>query len=164
MIRPVTTADAAAITALYNPYIERTVISFEQNPVSISEMTARIRAISAAYPYFVWENGGEVLGYACLHQWNERYAYHFVAEDSIYLKMGYERRGIGTALLTALLEAARNRAFHAVVAAITVPNAASTGLHERFGFQKAGVLRELGYKCDTWLDVGYWQLLLKETT
>jgi phosphinothricin acetyltransferase len=160
MIRPVTLADTPAITAIYNPYIERTTISFEETPLPVSDMAARIRDISASHPYLVYEEDSEILGYAYLHQWKERAAYRFAVEDSIYLKTGHERKGIGEALLRALLEEARKMALHAVVAVITIPNAASTGLHEKLGFRKIGELREIGFKFDSWLVVGYWQILL----
>ena len=160
MIRPVSIADAPAIAAIYNPYIEQTVISFEETPVSLNNMEARIRTISAEYPYIVWEENNEVLGYAYLNRWRERNAYRFAVEDSIYIKMGHERKGIGRALLTRLIDGARRHSLHAMVAVITVPNERSVGLHEKLGFRKIGQLGEIGFKLGNWLDVGYWELLL----
>lgn len=160
MIRPASVADAGAIAAIYNPYIEQTVITFEEAPVSLNDMEARIRAICAGYPYLVWEESGEVLGYAYLNKWKERAAYRFAVEDSVYIKMGHERKGIGAALLTALIEEARGRSLHAMVAVITVPNERSVGLHEKLGFRKIGQLDEIGFKLGRWLDVGYWELFL----
>ncbi|MDR0637081.1 MAG: GNAT family N-acetyltransferase [Treponema sp.] len=160
MIRPASVADAAAIAAIYNPYIEQTVISFEEMPVSLTSMEARIRAIGAEYPYLVWEDNNEVLGYAYLNKWKERLAYRFAVEDSIYIKMGHERKGIGRALLTRLIDEAHRRSLHAMVAVITVPNERSVGLHEKLGFRKIGQLDEIGFKLGNWLDVGYWELLL----
>jgi phosphinothricin acetyltransferase len=81
-------------------------------------------------------------------------------EDSIYLKNGCEGRGIGKQLLSRLLEEIKKTDLHAVVAVITVPNDRSIGLHEKFGFVKIAQFPEIGYKMDTWLDVGYWELLL----
>lgn len=160
MIRPVSVADAAAIAAIYNPYIEQTVISFEEMPVSLNDMEARIRAIGAEYPYLVWEENNEVLGYAYLNKWKERLAYRFAVEDSVYIKKGHERKGIGEALLTRLIDEARRRSLHAMVAVITIPNERSVGLHEKLGFRKIGQLDEIGFKLGNWLDVGYWELLL----
>ena len=160
MIRPASVADAAAIAAIYNPYIDQTVISFEEMPVSLTSMEARIRTIGAEYPYLVWEENNHVLGYAYLNKWKERLAYRFAVEDSIYIKMGHERRGIGAALLTRLIDEARRRSLHAMVAVITVPNERSVGLHEKLGFRKIGQLDEIGFKLGNWLDVGYWELLL----
>jgi phosphinothricin acetyltransferase len=160
MIRPASVADAAAIAAIYNPYIEQTVISFEEMLVSLNDMEARIRTISAAYPYLVWEENNEVLGYAYLNKWKERIAYRFAVEDSVYVKQGHERKGIGAALLTRLIDEARRRSLHTMMAVITVPNERSVGLHEKLGFRKAGQFDEIGWKLGNWLNVGYWELLL----
>ncbi|MDR1398815.1 MAG: GNAT family N-acetyltransferase [Treponema sp.] len=160
MIRPVNVADAAAIAAIYNPYIEQTAISFEEAPVSLNTMEARIRTISAEYPYIVWEENNEVLGYAYLNKWKERRAYRFAVEDSVYIKRGHERKGIGTALLSSLIHEAQRRSLHAMVAGITVPNEGSVGLHEKLGFRKIGQLDEIGFKLGNWLNVGYWELLV----
>jgi phosphinothricin acetyltransferase len=160
MIRPVHSTDAAALCAIYNYYIEQTVVSFEQEPVSPADMEKRILTITAKYPWLVYEDAGTVLGYAYINTWRERYAYRFSVEDSIYLKRGCEGRGIGTALLSALLNAARARDIHAIIAGITVPNERSARLHEAFGFKQIALFNAVGYKMNQWLDVGYWELVL----
>jgi phosphinothricin acetyltransferase len=160
MIRPVTAADAAAICAIYNPYVTDTVISFEEAPVSAAVMKGRIGAIAAVYPWIVYEEGGAVSGYACLHRWHERRAYRFAAEDTIYLRPDCCGRGIGSALLQRLIEEARRMELHVIMSAITVPNDASVGLHEKFGFTQAGCFSGIGYKAGRRLDVGYWELIL----
>jgi phosphinothricin acetyltransferase len=161
MIRPVTREDAAAICAIYNPYIEHTVISFEESPVTAAQMEDRIRAVSAAYPWLVWEEpGGGIAGYAYLHAWHERRAYRFAAEDSIYLREDSLGRGIGGALLGKLLEEARGMELHAIMSVITVPNERSASLHEKFGFKQVGCFSGIGYKFGRRLDVGYWELPL----
>jgi phosphinothricin acetyltransferase len=160
VLRRVSAGDGAAICSIYNYYIENTVITFEEDPLSVEAMTGRIREISAVYPWFVWEEEGEVTGYAYLNKWKERIAYRYSAEDSIYIKRGHEGRGIGGKLLSRLLEELPGIGIHAVTAVITVPNDRSAALHEKFGFKKAGRLNEIGFKMNRWLDVGYWELLL----
>ncbi|MDR2110712.1 MAG: GNAT family N-acetyltransferase [Spirochaetaceae bacterium] len=160
MIRPVTLGDAPAICGIYNHYVKNTVITFEERPVSIHEMEGRIREITPVFPWVVWEEAAGIAGYAYIHRWKERSAYRFSVEDSIYLKKGYEGKGIGKRLLSTLLEEIKKTDVHAVVAAITIPNDRSIGLHEKFGFVKIARFPEIGYKLDTWLDVGYWELLL----
>jgi phosphinothricin acetyltransferase len=160
MIRPVKPGDAAAICGIYNYYVKNTAVTFEEKPVSIHEMEGRIRETAAAFPWFVWETEGDLAGYAYAHPWRERSAYRFSAEDSIYLKNGFQGRGIGKQLLAGLLEAMKKTRAHAIVAGITLPNDRSVGLHEKFGFTGIGRFPEIGYKLDTWLDVGYWVLLL----
>jgi phosphinothricin acetyltransferase len=160
MIRPVRDADAAAICDIYNYYVENTVITFDEAPVTAQTMECQIREITASFPWFVWEEAGEVLGYAYLHQWKERRAYRFSAEDSIYIKQGFWGQGMGNRLLDRLLEEAKTIGLHTVVAGITIPNDKSIGLHRKFGFKKIALFPEIGYKQGKWLDVGYWERIL----
>jgi phosphinothricin acetyltransferase len=162
MIRPVEEKDAAAIAGIYNYYIENTVITFEETPLPADEMEKRIRTISSRYPYLVMENEGEITGYAYINTWKERAAYRYAAEVSIYLKDGFIGRGTGKSLLGRLLEAVRTTTkIHALTAGITLPNDRSVRLHEKFGFKKIACFEEIGFKTDRWLDVGYWELILK---
>jgi phosphinothricin acetyltransferase len=160
MIRPVNIKDAAAICGIYNHYIKNTVITFEGIPVSCKEMEGRIQTIGAHYPWFVLEEGGDLAGYTYVNTWKDRPAYSFAAEVSIYLKTGREGQGLGTELFTRLFEAVEKTPIHAMVAGITLPNERSVALHERFGFKKIAQFNEIGFKMDTWLDVGYWERLL----
>jgi phosphinothricin acetyltransferase len=153
-----------AICGIYNHYIKHTTISFEENPVSMKEMEARIRDIRSVYPWLVWEEAGDVIGYAYVDKWKERTAYGFSVEDSIYLKQSHEGQGLGTSLLTRLLEEVKKTNIHAVVAGITLPNERSIALHERMGFTKIAQFKEIGFKLNQWLDVGYWELLLKPSS
>jgi phosphinothricin acetyltransferase len=159
MIRPVVPEDAAAVCGIYNYYIENTAATFEEDPVPVSVMESRIKAVTAKHPWIIYEEAGETLGYAYIHSWHERSAYRFTVEDSIYLKRGKTGRGIGKALLARLLEEARKPDVHALMSVITVPNEASTGLHEKFGFRQVGCFTEVGYKFGRRLDVGYWELI-----
>ncbi|MDR0402054.1 MAG: GNAT family N-acetyltransferase [Treponema sp.] len=160
MIRPVKDSDAKNIAGIYNHYVRETVATFEERPVSIGEMTGRVAAVSAKYPWLVLEENGEVSGYACLNSWKERYAYRYAAELSIYLKTGLEGKGRGTELMKALLEAARKTELHALVSGITLPNERSVALHEKFGFVKIAQFNEIGFKLGRRLDVGYWELII----
>ncbi|MDR1238815.1 MAG: GNAT family N-acetyltransferase [Treponema sp.] len=162
MIRPVNTADAPAICGIYNYYIVSTAVSFEENPVSVTEMEGRIRAITAQYPWFVWEEAGEVPAYAYVNTWKERAAYRYAAELSIYVRHGREGRGLGRKMMAHLLEAVRKTDIHTLISGITIPNDRSVALHEKFGFQKIARFREIGFKLDAWQDVGYWELILGE--
>lgn len=159
-LRPVNLGDAPGIAEIYNHYIVNTAVTFEEESLDPRIMADRIRAVIPRYPWFVWEEGGELGGYAYAHAWHQRGAYRFTAEDSIYLRPGWERRGIGKRLLEGLLGELRKRELHAVMAVITVPNQASVGLHESLGFKKTGQFNETGFKLGRWLDVGYWELIL----
>jgi phosphinothricin acetyltransferase len=160
MIRPVTTNDTAALCGIYNYYIANTVITFEEEELEPTVMEARIRDITGKYPWFVWEEDGELLGYAYAHKWNERAAYRFSAEDSVYLRHDVLGRGLGRQLLGQVIAELRKTDIRVLMSVITMPNERSVALHEGFGFQKAAEFREIGYKLNCWLNVGYWELLL----
>jgi phosphinothricin acetyltransferase len=129
MIRPVKIDDAMAIRDIYNYYIVNTVITFEEEPLDIREMEERIEHISVRYPWFVWEEAGEILGYAYIHRWHERAAYRYSAEDSIYLKKGCEGKCIGGKLFAHLLDEVKRTNIHALISGITLPNERSVVLH-----------------------------------
>lgn len=161
MIRPVTAADAPALAAIYNPYIRDTTITFEEVPVTVEEMAARVAKVTEAHPWLVWEEEGRVLGYAYSSVWRARAAYRHSTETAIYLAMDQRQKGVGTRLYQALLDELRVRGFHLVLGGLALPNEASVRLHERLGFRKAGHMREAGRKFGRWIDVGFWELLLE---
>jgi phosphinothricin acetyltransferase len=160
MIRPVELLDCKAITDIYNYYIETTVITFEEVPMAVPEMQNRINGIRELFPYLVYEENGEILGYAYVDAFHSRSAYRFTLEDSIYLRNGCQGKGIGKALLKELLNEIKKSDKHSIVAKIALPNERSINLHEAFGFKNVGTLKEVGRKFDKWLDVGYWELIL----
>ena len=122
-IRMVQPADAAAICAIYNDYVAKTVISFEIDPVSVAEMTTRIRDISRDFPWLVLEDASTLVGYAYATAWKARAAYKESVETTIYLAPGYARRGIGTHLYQALIAELARRSFHCAIGGIALPNA-----------------------------------------
>jgi L-amino acid N-acyltransferase YncA len=160
-IRAATLADAEAIAAIYNHYITKTVVTFEEEPVLSSEIAQRMNTIwSASLPWLVAEVGGEVAGYAYASKWNGRCAYKFSAEITVYLAPAQQRRGLGSRLYGQLFPLLRERGMHAVIGGIALPNDASVALHEKCGLEKAAHFKEVGFKFDRWIDVGYWQRTL----
>ncbi len=162
LIRHITKNDAQGICGIYNYYILNSTISFEERPVSISGMEKRIQEVTVDYPWFVLEQAGEIAGYAYANKWRERIAYRYSAELSIYLKNGLEGQGMGTALMTHILNELKKTNLHYLLSGITLPNDRSVALHEKFGFTKAAHLHEVGFKKEKWLDVGYWELVLRK--
>jgi phosphinothricin acetyltransferase len=160
MLRPVREEDAPVICDIYNYYVEHSAVTFEEEPLSPRKMAERIRGIAGAYPYLVWEGEEGLTGYAYASRWKERVSYRFSVELSLYLRKGFEGRGMGTALMARLLEELRAQGLHLAVSGITLPNKRSVALHEKFGFEKAAHFREAGFKLGRWQDVGYWQLCL----
>jgi phosphinothricin acetyltransferase len=162
-IRPASAADAAAICAIYNHYVENTTISFETEAVAAHTMAERIAAVQAQFPWLVYEEEGRLLGYAYAGKWKPRAAYAHSVESSVYLHPDAGGRGIGKRLYARLFEQLRPLGVHLVIGGITQPNEASVALHERMGFVKCAHFSEVGRKFGRWLDVGYWQLNLEET-
>jgi L-amino acid N-acyltransferase YncA len=160
MIRSVTESDASAICAIYNEYVLNTRISFEESPVSTDEMAERVRNVTQHYPWLVCEESGKVLGYIYASKWKERSAYRYSVELGIYIASGQVGKGIGTLLMTELLEDLKTRSIHSVISGIALPNPASVALCEKFGFSKVAHFKEVGFKQNSWVDVGYWELVL----
>lgn len=160
MIRIATTNDAAAICNIYNYYIENTVITFEEELVTEDIMKDRIEHYLADYTYIVYEEAGEVIGYAYGSSWRTRRAYRFSTETTVYLKQGHQGKGIGKQLYLELIERLRSKGFHSLLGCITIPNDSSVALHEKLGFKKIAHFREAGWKFEQWLDVGFWELIV----
>jgi len=153
--------DAAAIRAIYAPYCESTVISFEARAPSVEEMEARVRKITEQFPWLVCVRDGEALGYAYASVHRERAAYRWSVDVAVYVDARCYRLGVGRALYTALFKILTLQGFFKAYAGITLPNAASVGLHEAVGFLPVGVYRGAGYKFGAWRDVGWWQRSLR---
>ena len=160
MIREVQKGDAGAVAEIYNHFVENTVVTFEEEAVSVDEMAQRIETIGGEFPWLVFEEEGKILGFAYAKTWQVKSAYRFSLESTVYLAPGQAGKGIGTGLYEQLLPELKSRGVHVVIAGITLPNPHSIALHEKFGFTKAAHYKEVGRKFGEWIDVGYWQLLL----
>lgn len=161
-IRLVTEADAAALAAIYEPYVRETIISFELTPPTEADMRERIQKTVLSHPWLVYETGdGVVAGYAYASKHRERAAYQWSVDVSAYVHPAYHRRGIGRGLYAALFAILPLQGFVNAYAGIALPNEASVGLHRAMGFQAVGVYRHVGYKFDKWHDVSWWGLTLQ---
>ena len=161
MIRSVRISDAKDIVDIYNYYILNTNITFEEEEVTIKDMEDRIREKIKSNPWIVYEEDNKVIGYAYLSQWHNRSAYKFSKESSIYLDVNSKGKKIGIKLYEELLRLAKEYNVHTIVAGITIPNDASIGIHEKLGFEKIAEFKEIGFKDNQWLNVGYWQKVLR---
>lgn len=159
-IRPCTTNDTAAICAIYNHYIEHTVITFEEIPLTVAQMQERIIGYTQLYPWLVCEDEGEIVGYAYASKWKERSAYKHTAEVTVYLKHDATQKGYGSALYEELIAQLKAKGCHVLLGCLAIPNEPSAKLHERFGFKQIAHFTEVGRKFERWLDVGYWQKVL----
>ena len=159
MIRPAQSADAEAIARIYNYYVLNTVISFEEQVVTIQAMVERIREVgSLPLPWLVAELPGGVVGYAYASRWKDRSAYRYSVESAVYIDPAVLGVGYGSLLYDALLTELRQQKIRAVIGGIALPNEASIRLHEKFEFRKVAHFKEVGFKFGQWVDVAYWQL------
>jgi phosphinothricin acetyltransferase len=156
-IRRVTTADAERIAEIYNWYIANTVVTFETIPVSSQEMQRRIHDTLVRYDWIVGAWEGRLVGYAYYNSFRARTAYNHTVEATVYLSDNATGKGFGTALYTSLLDSVSSRQFHEVIGVIALPNPASLALHRALGFHEVGILQNVGYKFDRYVDVGIWQ-------
>lgn len=155
--------DAAAVAAVYQPYVTDAVTSFETDAPDAAEMAARIEKVLVHAPWLVsTDGGGAVTGYAYASRHRDRAAYQWSVDVAVYIHAAHHRRGIGRALYEKLFALLKLQGFFVAHAGVTLPNAASVGLHESLGFVPVGVYPAVGWKFGAWLDVGWWRLPLRE--
>lgn len=157
IVRDVTPEDAAAIAAIYAPYVRDTAITFEIDCPDAAEMRNRIIETTARFPWLVAEDGHDLCGYAYATAFRARAAYRWVVEATVYVADGFHRRGIGRALYEPLLDRLDRQGFQAAIGAIALPNTGSVALHEAMGFVHKGTYHEVGFKLGRWHDVAIWQ-------
>ena len=138
------------------------VNTYEYDAPDSAEMARRMQAVlDADYPYLVAEHDGRLAGYAYASSFRSRAAYHWVVENSVYVAGDAQGKGIGAALLQALIEACSERGYRQMVAVIgEASNTASIRLHERFGFTHVGTFPGIAWKHERWLDTVFMQRAL----
>lgn len=162
-VRPCEQRDLAAVLEIYAIEVRERTASFELAPPSLAELAARYDAITGAgLPYLVAECEQRLAGFAYAGPYRTRPGYRYTVEDSVYVASFAQRRGIGHALLEAVIAGATERGMRQMVAIIGGPMEASVRLHERAGFRTVGVLQSVGLKFDRWLDTVIMQRALGE--
>ncbi|SOD90970.1 phosphinothricin acetyltransferase [Streptomyces sp. Ag109_G2-15] len=159
-VRPAHRGDAEAIRAIRNHAIEHSTALWTQTPQSPTEGAAWLATHLERGSAFVADVDGEVAGFAVYGPWRELDGYRHTVEDSVYVREGRHGLGIGSALLAALITAARDAGHHVVIAGIEAENTSSIRLHERFGFHHVGTVPEVGTKFGRWLDLTIMRLPL----
>jgi L-amino acid N-acyltransferase YncA len=144
VIREARIEDAEAICKIYNHYVINTIITFEEDPVSLGEMQDRIAKVTLTFPWLVTEEDGIVIGYANANNWKVRSAYRFSVETTIYLHPDFVGKGLGSKLYASLISELRDRSLHSAIGGIALPNESSVALHERLGFQEVAQFKEVG--------------------
>ena len=162
MIRDAETTDAAAIADIYNDAVQHTTAIWNEVTVDAADRAGWMHARRAAgFPVLVaTDDAGTVIGYASYGPWRAFDGYRHTVEHSVYVRDGQRGAGLGSTLLTALVDRARAAEVHVMVAAVEAGNAASIRLHERHGFERVGLMPEVGTKFGRWLDLALLQLTL----
>lgn len=150
------------VTAIYAQSVREETASFELAPPDLTEMTRRRAAVvEKGYPYLVAELDGTVAGYAYASAFHPRPAYALTVENTVYVARDAQRRGVGRALLTSLIEACTASGFRQMIAIVGgSDHVASIALHKSLGFTEVGIFKSVGYKHGRWLDTVYLQRAL----
>lgn len=155
-IRPALAPDAAAVAAIYKPYVTDSVTSFEAVPPSAGEMARRMSA-QPRLPWLLALRSDVAVGYCYAATFRSRPAYRWSVECSVYLSPDERGRGTGRALYGTLLPLLASLGHVNAYAGISLPNPASVRFHEALGFEPVGVFKRVGFKHGAWRDVGWWQ-------
>ncbi len=154
--------DAAACLEIYRPYVLNTAISWEIDVPTVAEMAARIDGLHATHEWLVFERDDQIVGFAYGQPLKRLSTFQWSTETGIYVDVHHHRTGAGRELYTQLLRRLAERGYRQAFAAITQPNDASNGFHRSFGFTDAGVYRRAAWKHDSWHDVAWMQLDLRD--
>ncbi|MDY0087529.1 MAG: N-acetyltransferase family protein [Coriobacteriia bacterium] len=159
-IRDACATDAAAIAAVYNTYITETAVTFDTEPVGVEERREWLARHDHDHPVVIAEVEGKVVGWGALSRWAHRPAWHRTAEVSIYVAREHHGEGVGHALMEALIVRGRDAGHHVLIGQIVAGNTASLAMAEHAGFERAGVLREVGDKLGSYHDLVLMQRIL----
>ena len=164
IIRPVAAADLAAVADIYAHYVLHSTVSFEEVPPDVEVMAQRHAAVTGrGLPYLCAQIDGAVVGYAYAGPYGTRAAYRYTVEDSVYIAPEFQGRGVGKALLSAVIAHCEAMGLRQMLAVIgDSGNAGSIGLHAALGFTPAGMGRSVGWKKGRWIDIVWMQRALND--
>jgi phosphinothricin acetyltransferase len=151
-IRDALASDAACIAAIYNQGIVDRIATLEVEERTPEERSYWLTTRETRHPVLVAEVHQEVVGWGSLNPFNSRKAYDFVADSSIYVERSWRGKGVGSALLLALIERARQLGYHKMVLAAFPWNTAGLALYQRFDFRTVGIYQEQGLLDGKWVD------------
>jgi len=160
-VRKATISDLEGITEIYNDAIKNTVATFDTEIKTLKEQKQWFKNHGEKYPIIVAEQDRDIVGWSALSMYSTRCAYSDTVELSLYVTEKDQMKGIGKSLMKRIIEEGKKAGLHVILARITDGNKISIHLHEMFGFEHVGVLKEVGYKFDKCLDVYLMQKILK---
>ena len=162
MIREAALRDVPAILDIYRPYILETAYTFEYEVPSLPAFQERFLAITQMHPWLVWEENGEILGYAYGEKAFGRAAYQWVADLAIYLRPDCHGRGIGRALYTAVEDILRKQGYFAAYGVVTASNVGSCAFHRALGYRQMAEFPSCGWKFGKWQGVVWFEKRLQD--
>ncbi len=161
-VRAASSADMAAVTAIYAQFVENTTTTFELIAPGEATMRHRFQTVTeCGMPYLVAELDGYIVGYCYAGRFRPREGYRFTVEDSIYVRADCRGYGVGKALLTEVISRCQAKGCHSMVACICGSNVPSTSLHASLGFVPIGTLPDAGKKFGRWLSLSIMQRMLE---
>ncbi|KUN73381.1 acetyltransferase [Streptomyces canus] len=162
IIRPATPADLPAVAKIFTHYVNHTLATFEEIPPTVEQWRGRLDELTdRGLPFLVTELSGEVAGYAYAGPWRPKPAYRYTVEDTVYIVPDRTGKGLGGALLGALVTESTRAGVRQMIAVIADNGSgASAALHRRFGFTDAGLLKRVGRKHGRWIDTRLMQRAL----
>ncbi|MGA8766786.1 MAG: N-acetyltransferase family protein [Candidatus Acidiferrales bacterium] len=162
-IRPAARGDLSRLTEIYNYYVVHTPVTFDIEPYTVERRTTWFDQFGATgrHRLMVAEENGVVIGYAGTMRFRPKAAYDTTVETTIYCAQQAIGKGIGSLLYRALFDAIKDEDVHRIVAGYTLPNPASTALHQRCGFKPVGIYTEVGRKFGRYWDVQWTERPLK---
>ena len=159
-LRLATRDDAGTINDIQNHYVVHSTATFLTEPLTLDQRLAWLDGHPPTHPVIVAQAGGPVVGWGSLEVFRGRPAYRHTAELSVYIHPDWHRRGIGRAIVEALIERARALGHHALVGGCCSETTAAIALLEACGFSRVAHFKEVGHKFGRWLDVVFLQRLL----
>jgi phosphinothricin acetyltransferase len=162
-IRPASPSDLREINAIFNHYVTHSTCVWTTTPCSEAERRVWYEEHGEAMPILVAECSGRIVGWGALSSFRTAYTIAGTLEDSIYVHHDFQRQGIGSRLLTELIDTARRKGLRSILANISADQSPSIRLHDKFGFQQVAHLHQVGRKFNQWFDAVYLQLLLTDS-
>ena len=162
MLRNATIHDIPVMRDIYRPYILETAFTFEYDVPSPEEFLERFLTVTSKFPWLVWEENGEVLGYAYAGPFNTRAAYQWDADLSIYLRQDCRGNGIGRTLYTELEHRLQELGYHVLYSIVTSANEGSCRFHEALGYRPIAVFERTGVKFGQWYGITWYEKRIRE--
>lgn len=160
IIREAKLSDLQQMVDIYNWAIENTTATFDLNRQTTDDRMDWFTHHTGTHPLIVSELDGRVAGYCSLSKFRDKEAYAKTVEISVYIDPDYHGKGIGSALIEEIIKRAKQLGHHVIIAGITAGNDVSVKIHEKFGFELCGNMKQVGFKFGKWQDCLFYQLLL----